>query len=253
MFRSVVVFVATISLVALFATACSDDTEQPAKDATSNQDAAPPTEGGGGDTGTPTEASGPSCRTYGTEGTLTAGGNTFTITASFDPATLEISSEIKNATMTQNNVDTYASLEDFVDEVSAVGKQLLIKRVEKGDFSDSTATYTYDASKRLIKREQTAATFTYSAWDSEGRPTAGTAEFTQRGCGGVELTIVYDDQALTKTTSYHDPTGTCLSEDRKDQDKYDADGNWAGQVMQMGTPDESTATIEYTKSAQVCK
>lgn len=256
MFRSLFVFVAAISLL-FVATACSDDTEQPAKDAASDlssgRDAAPPSEGGGGgDTGTPMEAAAPGCRIYGIEGTLTIGSKTSTITGSFDTTTLERKGEVTGDAVNMNTVDTYASVADFVDEVSAVGRQLLTKKVQTGDVGDSTTTFTYDASKRLIKREQTEGVFTYTAWDSEGRPTTGSADLTKAGCT-VEITIVYDDQARTMTTTYHDPTSTCLSEDRKDQQTYDANGDWVGQVMQMGTANETTVTIAYTKTTQICK
>ncbi len=137
------------------------------------------------------------CRTYATpvDVTTTALGVTVTAkaTASFSTST--------NQTTIQNvfssgpactTVNTYRSTADFVDEVRVIpGVFLLLTAATTntaacGGGGTFTATFVYDAQRRLTQTTSIGGTTTWTAWDSSGRPTNGSSP-------GFTYVNVYDD------------------------------------------------------------
>jgi hypothetical protein len=125
---------------------------------------------------------------------------------------------------------TYASLSDFIEEASVPNRPRL-----SGTFifnycgmlissGSTTATYNYDGEGRLVRVDgasqwgySTAPSRSvthYSAWDSRGRPLAGTAS---EGGQPSSFSIVYDDATRSMTTLYEDG--------RESQVQQDAFGN----------------------------
>jgi hypothetical protein len=68
---------------------------------------------------------------------------------------------------------TYPSVADFVEEAAALGRQRALTIDTICGASESMEILTYDAQKRLIRRQPTPE-MTITAWDALGRPTQST-------------------------------------------------------------------------------
>jgi hypothetical protein len=94
---------------------------------------------------------------------------------------------------------------------------------------------------------------TYTAWDSRGRPTAGSR--SQPGiCPTVPLSVTYDEAARTITS---EPVGplpgfSCLGLYYPTQQTYDADGNLVGESGSAGGT-STTTTRAIGATARVCE
>jgi hypothetical protein len=205
------------------------------------------------------------CREYMTEGALEGpmpGGTiqTATATAAFDPSTSTYSGTMVAQGVSITDVRTYASSADFIDEVKVVGRDLCQREVYSGAYVASDV-YVYDAQRRLIAIQvqepvdggQGAYGWTYTAWDAQGRPTAGSLDAPQAACTGMPVSITYDDQARKKTTSIDEAAGQgtgCATQVITSWKVYDSQGN----VVEETHPSQATSTrTTVTKTARVCK
>ena len=205
------------------------------------------TGGNSGNGGSPTSPGGPpaggssaSCRTVASSQRAVrtfASGQTTTLdttcshnTSSNDVTCLTNFTDTSTGTGTINQVSRFASRSDIVDE-AAVNPPLARSSgtttvVTVGGVSlTTTVNRSYDAQRRLastVEAFQTPiglinTTTTYSAWDSSGRPTAGTSTGT---AGTFPVTITYDNANRTATrdlgvdvcTVTHDQNGIIIRE-----------------------------------------
>lgn len=187
--------------------------------------------GGGG--GSPTNPSNPnnpgspagSCRSYASRysyvtsapGSLANTTATCTFNAAARTLTCTFAQTNNTSTCTIDFLwrDAYNSAADFVNESKVVGKFLLTSRAQEWVTTPTSCgppsvpgntTYTYDANQRQLQQAAvnmtgagSSATYVYSAWDAQGRPTAGT--LTVQGGLNFPVTVAYDDSARTITIS----------------------------------------------------
>jgi YD repeat-containing protein len=151
------------------------------------------------------------------------------------------------ASLCTTSVFNYDSVADFVDEVRVVpGVTLTTSNTNTnsgacGPFS-TTVTYAYDGQRRLKTMASIGGTTTYTAWDSSGRPTAGTTST------GITITNVYDNAARTLTQTQVASNGG----QSVNVQTFDANGI---QLKVVNTDSSGTSTTTYTNTstAQVCK
>lgn len=147
-------------------------------------------------------------------------------------------------------VAKYDSLGDFVDEVSVIPplarpKTVTTKYTPSGPgMQDNTMVFSYDAQRRLIRSVQSigsraAQTFTYTAWDASGRPTALTSSV------GFGLTYAYDDAARTQTIT--NTNGGVLIQ------TYDANGNFIESNGSPGGGVTSKTIHKIDATGKVCR
>ena len=147
-----------------------------------------------------------------------------------------------------------SSVADFVLESAAPGRDLPVKKVDSGDFANGTTTYTYNGSKQLTKQSDTTGTiYTFTAWDSQDRPTKGTLVISQCKSATLGVTVAYDAKTFTKTMTLNDPSSKCLAADRITEDLYNASGDWIGQVQNPGSSSPTKVTLTYKSTKKVCK
>ena len=145
------------------------------------------------------------------------------------------------------NVVSYNSVADFVDEVRVIPPISLATTAVNTNSGacgagTATTTYVYDSQRRVTQLTNgTSATTTYTAWDSSGRPTAGTS-------GGATLSLVYDDGARTYTTTQSPPGGTQSVSTLS----FDANGAQTKIVLVQGGV-TTTTTFTNLATATVCK
>jgi hypothetical protein len=235
--------------------------------------------GGGGSPSGPSSSNtgGPSsgsCRNYASAFTYTTVGpgvvaNT-TANCTFDSGartltcTYSQTSSVNSCSIDFRWRDSYNSVADFVNESKVVGKFLLTSRAQEwvsmptscaGPTVPGTTTYTYDSSQRQVQSvavNMTGAnsnvTYAYSAWDAEGRPTAGTVSIA--GGPAFPATVVYDDvgRTITITAGGGQPGGSI------NIISLDADGNLLRHRIEaagIGPVGESAYTI--TAKQTVCQ
>ena len=146
----------------------------------------------------------------------------------------------------------FASRSDLVDEASVNPPKTLslgtttVLTVGGVSFT-TTATNSYDAQRRLVSTRIAnpaplggETTLTYSAWDSSGRPTAGT--FTPVIGGQFPISITYDNAARTSRRN----TGLNICTQTHDQN-----GNIVREECTGTTPSTTVVTIQNTQ--QICK
>jgi len=147
-------------------------------------------------------------------------------------------------------VSTWNSIADFVAEVGVIPPLTRAARTESlaGACGNpgSTQTFTYDGQNRLTRVVQqtgsgvTAATTSYTAWDSFGRPTVGTQT---RGAGLSAISISYDNAVrktfTTRSLGNNAPVVVTTT--------FDANGNVIG-LNGAGT----TAVTTIISTATVC-
>jgi hypothetical protein len=143
------------------------------------------------------------------------------------------------------SVSTYRSVADFVDEVRVVpglSMQLSTTTTNTGACGSgtNTATFTYDGQRRVTALSSGASVTTYTAWDSAGRPTAGSFP-------GTTIANVYND--ATRTWTQTQVTGANTSTTTT---TFDANGAQLTIVNVTGG-NQATTTFTNTATAQVCK
>ena len=223
----------------------------------------------------PVQTKGP-CRTYDTSATsVTAGGPvqaTVEISGVFDPWSLRM---VQNVTMSSNQgahfsniqTSTWDSAEDFIAEVvrlkppavlpTSPGPQPVNDIIPPLTRSRSTIgsgqigfaqINSFDGTNRLTgfqsRTQGGTSNVRYSAWDSSGRPTAGTM---QSPVSSSTVQFSYDEKARTQTqtTTTSGITSTITT-------TYDQNGNMraSNSSVTRGTP--STTTWTSHSSATVC-
>lgn len=206
---------------------------------------APSSSSGGGSTGQP-------CRTYPTSATDVVTNPsavppftlTNTYTAVFNPSTnqITVTGNVKASTGCAGPftaASTWGSLADFVAEVAVIPPLTRATRTERSanacGASATTTTLTYDGQNRLTQ----LGTTSYTAWDSSGRPTAG----TQTGrAGPISWSFSYDNSTRIKTsTSILNGVPTAVST------TFDVNGNVIG-ISGAGT----TSVTTVLSTATVC-
>lgn len=151
--------------------------------------------------------------------------------------------------LTINAATVYASVADFVDEVSVI-PPLTLARSASGTQTNSagvttsgSSTFTYDGQRRLQRTNDSSGNVTtFSAWDASGRPTV--ARDVGPGYDNTR-TISYDDAQRSRTTVVNGGIVTTV-------ETFDANGNPLTQVA-TGGPSVSTTTFTTTATTRVCK
>lgn len=207
----------------------------------------------------PSPGGGGTCRELASDFTAqtAAGGFTATTTSTcaFTTSSLQVTcthryTDSVGGSTTTTSVTVYGSVADLVDEIAVLPPRTYAVRTsatQTGTSSGSTsATFSFDGSRRLTTVSGTsaagAATTTYTAWDSSGRPSTG----TDVGPGfSNALTISYDNAARTRTTNFVGGLVTTV-------EAFDANGNPASQATVGGA---SVSTTVYTTRAtqRICK
>ena len=164
----------------------------------------------------PTSTTQESCRNGpGTYRVTTAGGGVTSSTngsCEFDPTNIEGTctnqyTDSSGQKFTSVSVTRHASRGDVVDEVSVIPpltRSISTTTTISGSVkSVGTSTHTYDAQRRLLRTDSTTtqsgrttkSTTTYTAWDSAGRPTAGS------NSAGTRLSFTYDNATRTQVST----------------------------------------------------
>jgi hypothetical protein len=150
-------------------------------------------------------------------------------------------------------VTAYGSVADFVDELAVNPPRILATSMTSMG-SGATTTYSYDAQRQLISKTLTTSDFppaviNYTAWDANGRPTAG----GEVGQGfTIAITKAYDDAARTMTST-EKQTQAPLSPLMTYVQSYTADGEPLLATDSSNGTVFSTRTTTITSTAQVCK
>jgi YD repeat-containing protein len=198
------------------------------------------------------------CRTYPTAATdvetNAAAVPPFTLTNTytnvFNPATSQL---VRTGTVRSSTgcsgpftiTTTWPSTAAFVAEVAVVPPLTRASRIERSASAcgtGNTVTFTYDAQNKVTQLVDKSSTTTYTAWDSFGRPAAGTIT------GGplpFSITITYDNAARTLRQTFligSNPPAPTLT-------TFDADGNLIG-LSDLTTGTNTVTTIAST--ARVC-
>jgi len=197
-------------------------------------------------TGTTTQT----CRTYATNITDTT--NTITYACTYNGSTTVSCTNGGAETITY----TYPNLQTFVNEAASpvsVFNKILASSLVISSATPSLAyniTYTYNSSGQLTNSTSISngvtTSITYTAWDSNNRPTAGTAQFTYGAvCTGRVVTVAYVDGATrTRTTSTSGGTGAHCHLLNVPDSQSDANGNPI-QALGRNFTINSTATQCY--------
>jgi hypothetical protein len=158
------------------------------------------------------------CRTYASRATITGLNGTIPFDCGFHPDTLSMGcsdSDDADGFLNLATGEVWATIEDAVSENRPVGKYKSsyygtamvdgpVACMFRFDMSfDSLGRMTSKrATPELLEGPCDANSETYDAWDSEGRPTHGSARSSGIGeCFGQDLTIAYDDAAGTVSTT----------------------------------------------------
>jgi hypothetical protein len=227
--------------------------------------------------GTPavkTDVRGP-CRTYDTSGTVVSLTGTLKGTTNFsgvyDPWAKRTTQQVtyndgRGLQLAFTQVTTYASPDDLVAEVVRLqqpaqlsttppARQTLVVppltrfvRIAASGAIGFTLTNTFDGNGRLTGSthvQPAGRTLTsYTAWDSSGRPTAGTVRSTTQSS---TLSIVYDDNARSSTTTTTSGnmvvTGTQTYDVNGNPRVYTQSSNLSATVSTTTTTAGSSATV----------
>jgi hypothetical protein len=215
------------------------------------------------------------CRTYDTSVTsVTAGGpmrSTVEWTGVFDPSSLRF---VQNINVSSNQgahfsyvqVSSWASVEDFIAEVVRLKAPATLASNPNGRVLDIvppltrsvstigngtialTKTNTFDSTNRLTGFTTRSGggtnTVRYTAWDTIGRPTAGTMQAPN---ATSTVALSYDDTALTQTerTTTRGITSVMTS-------TYDQFGNLRGSTASVTGGQPSSTTVTPHANAKVC-
>jgi YD repeat-containing protein len=192
----------------------------------------------------PTTPSGGTCRTFATSATeVSTAVSGLMVTGAFNSSTKQFTATViyPNGKVCTTAVFSYLSIADFVDEVKVIpGLTLASTSTTTGGpacgSGSSTITNVYDSQRRLMQVIQGASTTTYTAWDSKGRPTMGSAPFGS-------ISNVYDDTARTVTTTQGASVTTLT---------YDTNGILLVEVTKTGSI-VGTTTWTIASTDKVCK
>jgi hypothetical protein len=210
----------------------------------------------GAPTGPTPSPSGQTCRTYATAAAdLVTNPNavpaftlTNTYTSVFNAATNQIVTTGTVTTSTGcsgqfNDTSTWASPADFIAEVSVIPPLQRRTRLQTSGNACgaplATTVFTYDSQNRVTQQGITS----YTAWDSFGRPTAGTLA---TAAGTASVSISYDNAARTSVTTVRlgsNPPALVTA-------SYDANGNQVG-ISEPTTGTTAVTTIQST--ATLCR
>ncbi|MCC7008949.1 MAG: hypothetical protein IT184_09050 [Acidobacteria bacterium] len=209
------------------------------------------TSGTNSNTNNPTGPGGSTCRTYITSGRdiTTGGGSVVTLTYSgtFNTSSMQTTlntSYVDSAgpAFSYTQVTSYRSVAEFVDEVKVVPPLTLSIGTTASGGTAFSLVNGYDGQRRLTGFTNSssggAINTVYTAWDSSGRPTAGSGSATGA------LTIVYNDAARTATTTI---TGLGVQ-----VATYDANGNPVTLLQNYGAGSVTTTTT-ILATGTVCK
>ena len=164
--------------------------------------------------------------------------------------------------VTTSTIATYRSVADFVDEGRSLGKRFVRTVTATNSVSGpgacgsatpyptGTTTFTYDAQDRLMGD----GTFTYTAWDSSGRPTLGTAPATAGLCGPQSVEMSYDDAGRIVTTILS--ATICATGRLTSTTVFTYDNNMnqiSARTTTAGSNGLTTQVFRIGATAQVCK
>src|SRR5262245_31613795 len=202
---------------------------------------------GGGTTspsGSGNGSSAQSCRTYATASTTTGAGAR-TLSCTFNANNQLACTMTLSACGTVSFTVSYASRADFVDEVSVIPPRMLqtSQTTAPNACGITNATYAYDGQKRLLNYTINGLTYSYGAWDANGRPTSGiisgpaapVGESWSYNDGTRTAILVQSVQGGSTTTTY----------------VYDSNGNPASVTVLSGGA-AATSITSTTGTAQVC-
>jgi len=161
---------------------------------------------------------------------------------------------------------TYGSTADFIEEVTVIPPLTRATRVaslvttkvtfppgaspsERCGPVSSTLTYSYDGQGRLVRAVDSRSTggtaiATYTAWDSAGRPTAGTEATAS---GNTTISIANDDATRTRTITRSDSLGTSMT-----VQTFDERGILINSVSTSGS-DTTRYRASVQNALQVCR
>ncbi len=169
------------------------------------------------------------------------------LSGAFNPSTntSTITTMFANGAPCTTSVFMYRSTADFVDEVRVVpglSMQTSSSTTNTGACGSGTnsVAYTYDAQRRLISFTSGGSTTTFTAWDSSGRPTAGSFP-------GTTIANVYND--ATRTWTQTQTTGAATATTTT---TFDANGAQLT-IVNVSGGNQTTTTFTNTATAQVCK
>lgn len=197
----------------------------------------------------------PSCRTYASSYTTLAIAGATSLstvgTCTFNRQSLQstcVADTVGTGGFATNQVTvtTYASIDDILAEVATVPpltKSVGVAVTGTGTTGPtvSAVSYVYDAQKRVTRENGGGYSTTWSAWDSEGRPTTGTTAVTG-GQTNVE-SVQYNNTARTRTR-----TSSSAGQSVMCSETFDANGN------QIATAcPGSTSTTNIVATAQICR
>jgi len=187
------------------------------------------------------------------------------MTGSFDEETLTYEGIMSTDMGDIVTVREYASLEDFVEEVGAMGRIRMTRETTTADFVNTDATFEYDADRRLTSKATDDldpngkdTTTTYTEWDSEGRPTVGALNVDGGGeCTDMPVTIDYDEGARKRTETTDPAGGTggdCGTADPVEGWKvYDEDGIVIEETLGVDTQGQAqVGTTTITETEEIC-
>lgn len=163
--------------------------------------------------GSSTNTTTQTCRTYATNITDTT--NTITYSCTFNGSTTVSCTNGGSETITY----TYPNLQAFVNEASSpvsvfnkISASSLVINSATASLANNI-TYTYNGSGQLTNSTSTSngvtTSITYTAWDSNNRPTAGTAQFTAgAACTNRGISSTYVDGTTRTRTNGITAAGT---------------------------------------------
>jgi len=160
----------------------------------------------------------------------------------------------RGTTGTERRIARYLSVADFVHEVRVVPplaftREVVTTSTGGGITTTNTATFTYDGQNRLVQRHDSnlSSTLVYTAWDVDGRVTAGNGLQT-----GDTVSIVYDNAARSQATTAISPSSPGQSVTTL---IYDANGNPMSSRSTISTPlGQNLLDVNYSTAAtlQIC-
>lgn len=200
----------SFALAILGVVACGAESIRRSGDDGDGSGGASGTSGSGGTAGAPI-----ACRTYASRYVLSQPGSTMTVDCRFVRETLAMvcTDDGEDPSLALTTSEIWATLEDAVTENRPIGKFKAktfsnalvdgpIACMFRFDMSfDSLGRITaMRATPELLEGPCDANSETYDTWDSEGRPTHGSARSAGLGeCFGQELDLAYDDAARSVT------------------------------------------------------
>lgn len=185
-----------------------------------------------------------------------SGACTFDSTSAVLRCTFTDSSASCPSTWTTSTV--YASLADFVEEATAVGRFRYQRwhTVLSGCGSrSSTESITYDGMKRPLtsqfESQGMKSSSTFAAWDALGRPTQQVSD--SLSCAHSRYVLTYDDTARSRTSRITEAgTGPGCTSDYSYTVAYDPDGNVAREVTARHGATTWSRTSTITSTGSVC-